>query len=109
MQCSSVSTGIMGLVANKGAVAIRFKCLDSYFCIVNSHLAADQNNTDRRNQDFADQVSRLYFPDAFNISSVPWVPRLSETQYKVIITGSGSPGNLSVFDCDFLFWLGILN
>ncbi|KAJ3350831.1 Type II inositol 1,4,5-trisphosphate 5-phosphatase [Allomyces javanicus] len=56
-----VGCGIMGVLGNKGAVAIRFKVFDTRICMVNSHLAADQNQVERRDSDFHEICRRLMF------------------------------------------------
>lgn len=125
-----VTLGILGVMGNKGAVAIRFKAYDSYFVFVNCHLAADPTMVDRRNQDFQEICKRMVFPiqskykdyQSYAISN-PWVPGIMDckpynfaAQYQI--------GNLptseqfvygfnrfttSIFDCDHLFWMGDLN
>ncbi|KAJ3033955.1 Type II inositol 1,4,5-trisphosphate 5-phosphatase, partial [Rhizophlyctis rosea] len=49
-----VGTGILGMMGNKGATAIRLRYHSSYFTFVNCHLAADTSMVDRRNADFLD-------------------------------------------------------
>ncbi|KAJ3032744.1 Type II inositol 1,4,5-trisphosphate 5-phosphatase, partial [Rhizophlyctis rosea] len=49
-----VGTGILGMMGNKGATAIRLRYHDSYLCFLNCHLAADVSMLDRRNADFLD-------------------------------------------------------
>ncbi|KAJ1971283.1 hypothetical protein H4R35_005354 [Dimargaris xerosporica] len=57
----SAGCGIMGMIGNKGAVAVRFELDNSSFCVVNCHLAANMNQVDRRNQDFHDICRRVAF------------------------------------------------
>ncbi|KAJ1959159.1 hypothetical protein IWQ62_004724 [Dispira parvispora] len=57
----SAGCGIMGMIGNKGAVAVRFNYNDSSFCIVNCHLAANMNQVERRNQDYHDLCRRIMF------------------------------------------------
>ncbi len=66
-------------MGNKGAVAVRFTVFDSSFCFVNSHLAAQATAMDRRNADYSDLSKKLLF------------------------------GSKTIFDADYLFWLGDLN
>ncbi|KAJ1984041.1 hypothetical protein H4R34_000903 [Dimargaris verticillata] len=60
----SAGCGIMGMIGNKGAVAVRFELDNSSFCVVNCHLAANMNQVDRRNQDFHDICRRVAFVGA---------------------------------------------
>ncbi|KAJ3193294.1 hypothetical protein HK101_005090 [Irineochytrium annulatum] len=115
----SVGTGILGLMGNKGAVGCRLRLYDSYLTFVNSHLAADTGQVDRRNQDFAEICRRLQFmvPQQYGdyrsfIFQNPWLVNTFD------INGGGGFGtqNLSairqftgIYDSDHLIWLGDLN
>ena len=77
-------TGIMGVMGNKGGVAVSFTLLDTEFCFVNSHLAAHDDNVARRNQDHKDIYSGINF---------------ERSRGKVRL----------IFDHDYIFWLGDLN
>ncbi|EDV19934.1 uncharacterized protein TRIADDRAFT_32656, partial [Trichoplax adhaerens] len=77
-----VGTGIMGMMGNKGGVAVRFKLHLTTMCFVNSHLAAHAEEIEKRNQDFKEVSSKL-----FSRSSQP----------------------LSVLDHETTFWFGDLN
>lgn len=59
---SFIGCGLMGIMGNKGASAIRMMIYDSYVCFVNSHLAADSAQVQRRNEDFRDICKNLQFP-----------------------------------------------
>jgi hypothetical protein len=77
-------TGIMGVMGNKGGVAVSFTLLDTEFCFVNSHLAAHDDNVTRRNQDHKDVCAGINF-------------ERSRGKVRFII------------DHDYIFWLGDLN
>jgi len=81
---AAAGVGIMGMMGNKGGVAIRFQLHDSTFCLVNTHLSAHQENLLRRNQDFHEISRRIQF-------TLP------------------SGATLGIHDHDHLFWLGDLN
>eukprot|EP00727_Mastigamoeba_balamuthi_P004490 m51a1_g14039 hypothetical protein (712) ;mRNA; f:1170592-1174281 len=83
LQSGLAATGIMGVMGNKGGVAARFRICDSSFCVVNSHLNAHSENVLRRNQDFHDIARNILF--------------------------EGDGGTYTVYDHDFLFWIGDLN
>ncbi|KAG4304877.1 hypothetical protein PORY_001552 [Pneumocystis oryctolagi] len=85
---SFVGCGIMGIMGNKGAVAIRLIIWDTVFCFVNSHLAAMRSQVDRRNQNFREICRKMYFHE--DKSHKDKTPK-------------------SLFDCDHLIWCGDLN
>lgn len=91
---TSVGTGLMGYMGNKGAVTARIVLGETTRLVfINSHLAAgaDKTSLDRRNWDAAQVVTRTKFD--------PIVDATGESQ----ATGE------SIGDEDFAFWLGDLN
>ena len=101
---ASIGTGILGVMGNKGAVAIRFCYKESIFCFVNSHLAADSSMVEKRNQDYRDISSRLDFP----INSLknfeeycikfPWIP----VNWSSITVEMLRKSSLSIFDAEYV-------
>ncbi|KAJ5974709.1 hypothetical protein N7481_011919 [Penicillium waksmanii] len=90
---TSVGTGLMGYMGNKGGVATRLVLGETTRLVfVNSHLAAgsDKSSLERRNWDASQILSRVKF------ESVDPVPKSQETFD-------------SIGDEDFTFWFGDLN
>lgn len=60
--CASVrKTGLKGIAANKGGVAIAFEYSHTKFCFVVSHLAAGMGNVEERHQDYKTIANGLRF------------------------------------------------
>ena len=56
--------GFIGIMGNKGAVAVRFNIHETSFCIVNAHLSPHLDNVMRRNNNFKTIMEKLAFSDA---------------------------------------------
>ncbi|TNY22252.1 Endonuclease/exonuclease/phosphatase [Rhodotorula diobovata] len=103
---ASLATGLMGMLANKGAVAIRLRYRDAPLTFVNSHLAAFVQNVAQRNAQFRDTAAQLVFPRGPGASPDPsqvWTPDLRPESVK-----AGGEG-WSVWESEALIWLGDLN
>ncbi|KAI0240801.1 Inositol polyphosphate 5-phosphatase OCRL [Lamellibrachia satsuma] len=83
VRAGTIGTGIMGMMGNKGGVAVRFQLHNTTLCFVNSHLAAHTGEYERRNQDFRDISSKLNL-------------------------GNMSPP-MTISSHDIVFWIGDLN
>lgn len=94
VSCSSVGTGLLGYVGNKGAVVTRLLLGEiTSIVFVNCHLAAgsDKTSLDRRNWDASQIVGRTKFDSI-------------DPEYTLRNTPSESIG-----DEDYAFWFGDLN
>lgn len=56
---NSVKTGFINMLGNKGGVGIWFYLYNMSFLIINSHLAAGQANSQKRNEDFETILSNM--------------------------------------------------
>ena len=93
VSCTSVGTGLMGYLGNKGAVAVRIVLAENTrLCFVNCHLAAgaDQAALNRRIWDTSQIVAKTRFGAA-------------------LIDGEQLSGEEKIGDEDFAFWFGDLN
>ncbi|KAJ8315690.1 hypothetical protein KUTeg_007840 [Tegillarca granosa] len=79
----SVPTGILGIMGNKGGVGVRMTIRSTSLLFINSHLAAHQEEYERRNQDYRDIDSKMRFRQ--------FVPPLRIDEH------------------DLVFWIGDLN
>ena len=93
VSCTSVGTGLMGYLGNKGAVSVRIVLAETTrLCFVNCHLAAgaDQTALTRRIWDTGQIVGRTRFAP-------------------VSIDGDEDGPEEKIGDEDFAFWFGDLN
>ena len=58
---STVATGALGSVGNKGGVGFRFRVHQTSICIVTCHLAAGQKSSPKRNEDISSILSTMDF------------------------------------------------
>jgi len=103
VQTASVGVGVMGLMGNKGAVAVRLHLVDATLCFVCSHLAAHRENVTGRNTDFANCTTKLQFD-------------VGETVLREMIRNGSLPAlqsatasSLGLDDHEHVIWLGDLN
>ena len=100
---TSAACGLMGMMGNKGAAAIRVKIDSDFFCFVSSHLAPHVENTARRNQDYADLCKRLIFPVTTSKD------RALSTSEELMRTWNDVSPRATIWDCGTLIWCGDLN
>lgn len=61
VQCKYQAVGIMGIMGNKGGVAVRMDFYETTMCYVTAHLAAHMGHVARRNQNFHDIMNNIVF------------------------------------------------
>lgn len=61
VQIATAGTGLMGVMGNKGGIAVSIRVYDTTICFVNSHLAAGSSHIERRNQDYGEIGRRIQF------------------------------------------------
>uniref|UniRef100_K1PPR7 Type II inositol-1,4,5-trisphosphate 5-phosphatase n=1 Tax=Magallana gigas TaxID=29159 RepID=K1PPR7_MAGGI len=83
VDADTVATGIMGIMGNKGGVGVRMTLHNTSLCFINTHLAAHQEEYERRNQDYRDVESKMRFKN--------FAPPLTISEH------------------DQVFWIGDLN
>ncbi|EQC25891.1 hypothetical protein SDRG_16263 [Saprolegnia diclina VS20] len=95
---ATAGVGIMGVMGNKGGVAVRLRLYDSTLCFVCSHLAAHTHNVSGRNADFANILHKIEFRDADD-----------GLQELLPSPTAGHHVGLGIANHDFIFWIGDLN
>lgn len=99
IQGSTAGVGVLGMMGNKGAAAIRFRFYDSTLCFVCSHLAAHQNNVAGRNSDFGNIMGKVEFRNT----------GVSESVATARPGSSDHSASYGIMEHDYVFWLGDLN
>lgn len=61
VRVTSEGVGVLGMMGNKGGVAMRFQLHETTFCFINVHLAAHTGAVSQRNQNFHDIMRRTVF------------------------------------------------
>ncbi|XP_071790794.1 phosphatidylinositol 4,5-bisphosphate 5-phosphatase A-like [Asterias amurensis] len=82
IQTDFTRTGLGGTWGNKGAVSTRMDCYDRSLCLINSHLAAHQENWSDRDKEYQTIVTSLNFTH---------------------------PKTPTILDHDYIIWFGDLN
>jgi len=107
VQTAVAATGVMGVVGNKGACAIRFELNDSSFCFVCAHLAAHADAVENRNSDYRQIMAKTSFK-----MDPPTASRVPEKHHSRIAATTPDAllrGELFISEHDFLIWLGDFN
>jgi endonuclease/exonuclease/phosphatase family metal-dependent hydrolase len=84
------ATGFGNVMANKGGVAISMTVGNQSVCFVNSHLAAHQENSEQRNQQYSDLVRGLHVgsPRFDLISQFNHVIWMGDLNYRIDYNGT---------------------
>ena len=107
VQTCSVATGVMGVVGNKGACAVRFELFDTSFCFVCAHLAAHTDAVDARNMDYRTINSKTSFKLDPPVRS--FVPERHHSRIAATTPGALARGELLIKEHDYVVWLGDFN
>lgn len=119
-QVTSVGTGVLGYLGNKGAVTIRMRVFDSGVCFIAAHLSSGENEGDelKRNYDYSEIIRRGAFHgdggalDPDSLAAAASAASLQEGVSKVLqgISSSGHWGTRrGLLDSEYAIWMGDLN
>ena len=119
---TAIGVGVMGMMGNKGAVAVRFSLHDTSICFVASHFTANKKEVLSRNQDYHLILEKLVFKRQAYLSGVEEIVDYSEINaYDDYISTSTNMNktwqdlrffwdkDLKILDHSQIFWLGDLN
>lgn len=104
IRTTNCGVGILGILGNKGSVAIRFKVNDTSFCFVNTHLRASQNQVIGRNEDFHMLLDKTIFPTLYKDNELYKINRPSN-QWST----SDYYLDKKISNHDYIYWVGDLN
>lgn len=79
----SKKTGLGGMTANKGTVAIRLNVSSTSFCFVNSHFASGLSYTEERNNDFISSWNGIRFSRNRYIKNHDNIIWLGDLNYRI--------------------------
>lgn len=97
-----VCVGVMGVMGNKGGVAVRLNFYDSTLCFVCAHMAAHRENVVGRNADYMNVFSKATFDVGEEIVR-------NAIRNGTLSQWALGAGSLGAADHDIVFWLGDLN
>eukprot|EP01032_Pedospumella_encystans_P014590 gene14590-16746_t len=114
VRSTSTGVGLMGMMGNKGGVAVRLSVYDSSLCFVCAHLAAHRENIAGRNADFKNIVERSVFSSDPSATGEAPQPRAGDDVLAAITmpkraTLQNMLIDLQILDHEIVYWIGDLN
>ncbi|KAL7271090.1 hypothetical protein RUND412_006178 [Rhizina undulata] len=105
---STVGTGVMGYIGNKGGAGARVVIGDTLRLVfIDCHLAASAEATERRNWDAAEIIRRMVFePVSKDVIGLGFEEDIPQT---LIAASSNSIQGENLDKADVIFWCGDLN
>ena len=98
---TTLGVGVMGMMGNKGAVAVRLNVYDTTICFVGSHFTANKKEVQSRNIDYLTIFEKLVFPALSKVHDKTLMAWHNVNYY--------SSKDLTIQDHSQVFWLGDLN
>ncbi|RCK55343.1 Phosphatidylinositol 4,5-bisphosphate 5-phosphatase INP51 [Candida viswanathii] len=86
VECSFKKTGLGGVSANKGAIAVSFKFSDTAMCFVSSHFAAGLANTEERHHNYKSLTKGIQFSKNRRIQNHDAIIWLGDFNYRIDLT-----------------------
>lgn len=80
---SMKKTGLGGMAANKGGIAVSVQYSDTSFCFITSHLAAGLNNIEERHQNYKSLSTGLRFSGNRTIKSHDSIIWVGDFNYRI--------------------------
>ncbi|KGK39118.1 hypothetical protein JL09_g1764 [Pichia kudriavzevii] len=99
----SKKTGLGGMTANKGTVAIRLNIASTSFCFVNSHFAAGLSYTEERNNDFISSWNGVRFSRNRYIKHHDNIVWLGDLNYRITFPNEKARALIKENDLSTLF------
>ncbi|CDK26474.1 unnamed protein product [Kuraishia capsulata CBS 1993] len=106
---SEKKTGLGGVSANKGAVAVSFAYSETKFCFVASHLAAGLNNVVERHHDYKTISTGLRFSRGKRIKDHDAVIWMGDFNYRIMLPNEEVRERIKEGDYPTLFEYDQLN
>ena len=121
IRTTSTGVGSLGVLGNKGCVAIRMNVYDTPLCFICSHLAAHLENVQGRNADFKNIIDRTLFTASGADTHIGEIAKkaVNDTdpdiaKYTDIVmhrrgAARFATRDLKIYDHEIIIWLGDLN